>query len=407
MASRRQTGASADRPVARDALVAAAKRSLADHFPSAITGRSLAESAGVQYGQLHRHFGSKTAVFAAAFDELLDEYASAGTDEAGVPRPLALRDIPTFWRAVTHLLLDRATFESFRPSAGVLAQATVGVGDRRPDLVAEQAEAVVALGIAIEFGVLIHRAVLGRAVRLDTDEPAVEHLVRQWLEGLYVGSGPLGAVPAASAKATSSRVRSQAAAGGADDGPGDTDGHDPSAEDRLIEAGARLLEDRAPSAITGRQLAREAGANYGLIHHYFGTKDEVLRQSVQLHRDRFFAANSVERRAPGYFSVCEHQGYVRATTSAAIDSDLSVAEQRFPVMDTLLGRRLATKVGQSDELATRVAVFVAVSAQLAWALFSDVFERSFETELVRLEVLVAPLLHELLYAPTFETEFSC
>lgn len=41
-----------------DALVAAAKTSLADQFPSAITGRSLARSAGVNYGQLHRHFES-------------------------------------------------------------------------------------------------------------------------------------------------------------------------------------------------------------------------------------------------------------------------------------------------------------------------------------------------------------
>ena len=341
MASRRQTGAVAAHPSAAEALVAAAMSSLADQFPSAITGRSLAEKAGVHYGQLHRHFGSKTAVFAAAFEQLMGDYVDAGVDEQGIPRPLGFRDSPTFWRALTHLMLDRATFEAFRPSSGVLARATLGVQRRRPELNPTQAKAVVALGVSLEFGMLIHRELLGAAVGLRPDEPEVDRCLRVWLGGLYEGSGPLGGIPVAS---STSVIRSRDS--GWSNTPIGADGVEPTVEQRLVDAGARLLEDRAPSAISGRQLAREAGVNYGLIHHYFGTKDEVLRRAVQLHRDRFFAAYGDERRAPGYFSVCDHTGYVRAMTWAAIDPSLSGADQRFPVMDLLLDKWLTEAVGQ-------------------------------------------------------------
>jgi len=388
MAPRRQAGALGGHSTVRDALVAAAKSSLADQFPSAITGRSLARS----------------AVLAVAFDELLEEYAASGTDEAGVPRPFGFRDNPTFWRALAHLMLDRATFDDFRPQHGVLARAVLGVQAHRPELDAEQAKAIVALGVAIDFGLLIHRPVLGRAAGLGSDEPAIDLLVEQWLEGLYRGVGPLGARPVAS---PNSPIRVPLLAGDAPVAVSNEAGTtELSAEDRLVDAGARLLEDRAPSAISGRQLARAAGVNYGLIHHYFGTKDEVLRRSIQLHRDRFFAANTDNRRPPGYFSVCDHPGYVRATTWAAIDPALSIAEQRFPVMDLLVTQQLDSEGGRRDELATRVAVVVVVSAQLGWALFGDLFEAALDAELVQLEALVAPLLHRLLQAPLLETEFS-
>lgn len=401
MASRRQAGALPDHSAAPDALVAAAKTLLADQFPSAITGRLLAETAGVQYGQLHRHFDSKTAVLAAAFESLLHDFDETGTDEAGVPRPFGMRDAPGFWLALTHLMLDRTTFESFRPSTGVLGRAATGLQGRRPELDAEQAKAIIALGVSIELGVWIHRPVLGRAVGLDPDEPAVEQHVRRWLDGLYEGTGPLGGEPTAMGDLPI-RPRPADVANSLTVSVG-SDGL--SAEDRLIDAGALLLEDRAPSAISGRQLARAAGVNYGLIHHYFGTKDEVLRRAVQLHRDRFFAAYADER-APGYFSVCGHPGYVSATTWAAIDPTLSVAEQRFPVMDLLLSRRLEIGTGPDAEMATRVSVFAVVSGQMAWALFGDVFERALGTELARLEALVAPLLHRLLQAPQLEMGIS-
>ena len=37
---------------------------------------------------------------------------------------------------------------------------------------------------------------------------------------------------------------------------------------------------KSPRHISGRELADRAGVNYGLIHHYFGTKDAVFAAAV-------------------------------------------------------------------------------------------------------------------------------
>ena len=54
----------------------------------------------------------------------------------------------------------------------------------------------------------------------------------------------------------------------------------------LLDAALRLLADRTPSEISGRDLAGEAGVNYGLVHYYFGSKDDVLRAASTQHMER-------------------------------------------------------------------------------------------------------------------------
>ena len=55
----------------------------------------------------------------------------------------------------------------------------------------------------------------------------------------------------------------------------------------LLEAGKRLLAERPPSAIAAREIAAEAGVNYGFVHHYFGGKADLLRAAMLALRDDF------------------------------------------------------------------------------------------------------------------------
>ncbi len=48
----------------------------------------------------------------------------------------------------------------------------------------------------------------------------------------------------------------------------------------LIDAALQLMSMRSPRQISGRELAKTAGVNYGLIHHYFGSKDAVFAAAV-------------------------------------------------------------------------------------------------------------------------------
>ena len=45
----------------------------------------------------------------------------------------------------------------------------------------------------------------------------------------------------------------------------------------LVAAASELFASRGPSRVSVREVARSAGVNHGLVHHYFGSKDALLR----------------------------------------------------------------------------------------------------------------------------------
>ena len=45
----------------------------------------------------------------------------------------------------------------------------------------------------------------------------------------------------------------------------------------LLESASELFAARGPSRVTVREIAESAGVNHGQVHHYFGSKDGLLR----------------------------------------------------------------------------------------------------------------------------------
>jgi len=365
---------------------------LARRAPSAITGRALAAAAEVNYGLVHRHFGGKAAVLEAALDELSADFAADVFGGPGVSIPLRLEKHPTFLNAATRVALDHGGGAEFRHRSPVVSSYLDRMQQHRPGLELSETRTSVALGASISLGLAIHGSKLANAVGLVPDDPAIQRLAERWLLGLQEGHGPLGSVPRPDPR---HRARSEQST---------TDGHTgrEAIELRLVVAGAELLSDREPSAISGRSLAGAAGVNYGLIHHYFGTKDEVLRRSMQFHRDRFFAAAG-DGLAPAFFSPSEHPGYVRALTRATLDGDLSDDEARYPVMETMVDSLIDADAEGEELSAIRVAIITAVAAQLAWALFTPTLEQGLGVSLAELEPRAAPMLRRLLSDPLAES----
>jgi AcrR family transcriptional regulator len=48
------------------------------------------------------------------------------------------------------------------------------------------------------------------------------------------------------------------------------------AVDALLDAAEALFVERGPAAVSLRDVARRAGVNHGLIHHYIGSRDDLL-----------------------------------------------------------------------------------------------------------------------------------
>ncbi len=134
----------------------------------------------------------------------------------------------------------------------------------------------------------------------------------------------------------------------------------------LIDSAIRLMAMRSPRHISGRELAKQAGVNYGLIHHYFGTKDAVFAAAV---------AESTEEMAKRW----DEDGILPLNTSDDATSyrtfaKLEVDEARSPM--TALMRRIVT--GQAEvtdreitdkDLLAEVALCAAL--QFGWGAFEQ------------------------------------
>lgn len=51
---------------------------------------------------------------------------------------------------------------------------------------------------------------------------------------------------------------------------------EPSTEEEILEAAGTVLAERGYDGFTTQAIADEAGVSQGLVHHYFGTKQELL-----------------------------------------------------------------------------------------------------------------------------------
>jgi len=56
----------------------------------------------------------------------------------------------------------------------------------------------------------------------------------------------------------------------------------PDTRESILEAARRLFADKGFDATTVRAIASEAGVDPAMIHHYFGTKEELFRESLSI-----------------------------------------------------------------------------------------------------------------------------
>jgi AcrR family transcriptional regulator len=56
----------------------------------------------------------------------------------------------------------------------------------------------------------------------------------------------------------------------------------PDTREAILEVARRLFSDKGFDATTVRAIASDAGVDPAMIHHYFGTKEELFRQSLSI-----------------------------------------------------------------------------------------------------------------------------
>lgn len=140
------------------------------------------------------------------------------------------------------------------------------------------------------------------------------------------------------------------------------------AVDALVEAATRLFATAGPDGVALRTIASEAGVNYGLIHQYVGSKDDLLRLVIRSVSERaaaaFTRAPDLESALAGLFGDAPSD-YVSTLAWALLqDRDASELLGRSPALDALADRAVG---GNREDRVARLAAVTAMA--LGWQLF--------------------------------------
>jgi AcrR family transcriptional regulator len=153
-------------------------------------------------------------------------------------------------------------------------------------------------------------------------------------------------------------------------GPIDDPDHPASA---ILVAAAELFQQRSPSAVSLREIARRAGVNYGLIHHYYGTKDailaELLRRGSINGAERMRDSTSIDAALASLTTPGERSTHARMLAWALLDGvDPAKLVAVSPTI-TRLTELIAAAESDGEGPDPRVLAATTVSAILGWNFF--------------------------------------
>jgi len=168
---------------------------------------------------------------------------------------------------------------------------------------------------------------------------------------------------------------------------------------QIVEATQRLLSRRPPSAITGKQIAAESGVKYGLIYHYFESKEALYLEAM-----RELTSAYIQSRDPAVDEAPElppmriegHELWWRAAANFSADGGLSYSEVgwTYPVMNHEL-EAIRKAHPEVPELEIKAHIMRQVCLNFGWVLFKDTVQAGFqlsdeETESIGHEITGRP-----------------
>ena len=137
----------------------------------------------------------------------------------------------------------------------------------------------------------------------------------------------------------------------------------------LIDAARELFAERGPSAVSLRDVARRAGVNHGLIHHYIGSRDDLLRLVFTTSMDHARAEVDGAPDSTSGLGALRRLGagsdeYTRLLAWALLEGrDPAEFHGRSSALDAIVA------ANEDDSRELRVALAMAMVQTLGWKLF--------------------------------------
>jgi TetR/AcrR family transcriptional regulator, repressor for neighboring sulfatase len=153
------------------------------------------------------------------------------------------------------------------------------------------------------------------------------------------------------------------------------------AEEAIVAAARRLYRERSPAEVTMREIADVAGVNRGLLHHYFGSKEDLLAAIVTTASEQ--AASGV-REAPDLLAALatlrgQGNAYARMVAWALISGvDPDDFARPSPTIAALLEHAARVERAADDAAIVddRMAVAAALTLVLGWQVFEPFITRA-------------------------------
>ena len=146
-----------------------------------------------------------------------------------------------------------------------------------------------------------------------------------------------------------------------------------SARDKLVAAAAELLGEVGPRATSVRMVADRAGVNHGLVHHYFSSKDGLLRAAMESLVDAHEAwarEQSAGSPIPAPLALLGDRRYLAAVVRCVLDDEMDLArtelDRGVSVPRATLDHIVARRGGTSDAR-TKALVALGMAMEMGWA----------------------------------------
>lgn len=146
-------------------------------------------------------------------------------------------------------------------------------------------------------------------------------------------------------------------------------------EAKLIAAAAELLGEVGPRTMSVRAIADRAGVNHGLVHHYFGGKDGLLRAAmhhlVQEHAE-FARQQSGGSPLPAPLALSNDQRYLRAVVRSVLDDEMELAQMELTagvsVPRGALQHALEMRKMPAADAQTKALLAISMAMEMGWAV---------------------------------------
>ena len=349
-------------PSGRARLLVAAKDQLFEFPPSEAGVRKLARRAGVHHTFIAQSFGGLQSVLSEAYRLSFEDFKSVLNTSRWPEQQSLPGSDHAFWRIYANRVLDGTSSAEIVSDeyADPILLLAAKISDFRPKLDVKKCHLLALASWNIHLGSYLFRHILARGLGVELDK--TNKMMTQ-VSGLTSMMCMTQNFSIAARKTATKQLdleadyfQTAAVNGG---------------EGQLVKAAIRILLENSSQNISGRELAKTAGVNYGLIHHHFGSKQSVFDAAFKTLHSSYVndMVDADSQRLSEPFSLLAHSGFVQAWARREL-AGIDTPDVPFTGMAKTLDL-LRPTVSTSDitEDSIKAKAWCLVSFQLGYAVY--------------------------------------